>query len=278
MKLFSESLVTTAKRQLDEIHATFNQPIEYSEQAVKVLSIALEKLKTECTHHRFETKTDEIDFFKNTKPQIASLLIYYNEIYNIESTKPAGSKKDQRKYYTTQLQKIKKFYKENAEFYKYSKLNNTYLDKKYFLRGKHDIKLALDSFYFQSDHRFSTSHDYKKAQVIAYEKLQTYLLQQIKDSKQSVVTQPTTSALTWTQSKVALVELIYALHSEGVCNNGHANLKEIAISFEKIFNIELGQFNRIYLEIRNRKSIEKTHFLDSLRSKLLQRIDEADEK
>ena len=38
--------------------------------------------------------------------------------------------------------------------------------------------------------------------------------------------------LTWTGSKVALIELIYALHTEGVFNNGAADLKNIAEYFE----------------------------------------------
>ena len=31
----------------------------------------------------------------------------------------------------------------------------------------------------------------------------------------------------WTGSKVALVELIYALHAEGVFNNGSSDLKDV---------------------------------------------------
>ena len=40
---------------------------------------------------------------------------------------------------------------------------------------------------------------------------------------------------TWTGSKVALIELLYALHSEKVFNNGTSDLKDIAEYFEKIF-------------------------------------------
>ncbi|WP_430393710.1 RteC domain-containing protein [Chryseobacterium profundimaris] len=63
-----------------------------------------------------------------------------------------------------------------------------------------------------------------------------------------------TTKLSWTGSKVALIELVYALQTEGVFNNGNADLKEIIENFEQIFSIDLGQFNRVFLVIRIRKS------------------------
>ena len=80
----------------------------------------------------------------------------------------------------------------------------------------------------------------------------------------------------WTGSKVALIELIYALHAEGVFNNGTTDLKETAKFFEETFDIDLGQFHRTFFEIRARKS-ERTKFLNSLRDTLVKRMDEVDE-
>lgn len=67
------------------------------------------------------------------------------------------------------------------------------------------------------------------------------------------------------------------MQTEGVFNNGNADLKEIASYFEKILNIDLGQFNRVFLEIRIRKS-SQTKFLDSLKEALLKLMNNADEK
>jgi hypothetical protein len=49
------------------------------------------------------------------------------------------------------------------------------LDKKYFLRGRYDIKLTLDSSYFQADNRFTASHDFKVAKIIANDQIKVYL-------------------------------------------------------------------------------------------------------
>ena len=45
----------------------------------------------------------EIDFFKKTKPKFVSKLIYYNEIYKIETRKPYGGERVLRKYLQKQL-------------------------------------------------------------------------------------------------------------------------------------------------------------------------------
>lgn len=280
MKLFSESLQSELDRQLELIPVESTNTIQNYEQAIKILIAGLEKLKTFFIKYKFQDKNEEIEFFRNIKPMFAAKLIYYNEIYNIETNKPYGSKKTLRKYYNTELLKLKTFFEENQEFYRYYRTNNRCLDKKYFVRGKYDIKLTLDSFYFQADQRFSTSHDYKLAKILSNDLIKTTLLSEIvklehkKDQMLSSLL-PSKSQK-WTGSKVELIELIYALHTEGVLNNGASGLKEITSFFESTFEIDLGQFHRVFLEIRNRKS-ERTKFLNTLKNKLITRMDEADE-
>jgi len=84
------------------------------------------------------------------------------------------------------------------------------------------------------------------------------------------------SKLFWTGNKVDLIELIYALHATGVVNSGTADIKGIASIYEQMFNIELGDFYRTFLEIRSRK-INNTKFIDSLKDALIKRMDESDE-
>lgn len=276
MKLFSESLLSEVECHLKVIHSQKVEPIQYAEQAIKLLITIVEKLKTTCLSHNFETKAEEIDFFRNIKPLFASKLIYYNEIYTIETNKPFGSKKVIRKYFKAELTKLEIYCTENLEFYKYYRTGNQDLDKKYFIRGKHNLRHTLDSFYFQADHRFSTSHDYKVAKILANDNLKVYLESEIAKLDDKEVHSMFKKTQKWTGSKVALVELIYALHAEGVFNNGSAELKEVVTVFESAFDIELGQFNRAFLEIRARKS-ERTKFLNSLKDKLILRMDDADE-
>lgn len=278
MKKFSESLISELEAQLKLIHSEFDDPIEYSEQAIKVLIAFLEKLKTFFMKHPLESKLEEITFFRDIKPQFASRLIYYNEIYNIATNRPFGTKKVLRKYYAVELKKLKSYFDENTEFYKYYRAGSRYLDNKYFIRGRHDIRLTLDSFYFQADNRFSTSHDYKVARILANDLIKKFLEREMEalDGNKIIASTVSGKKIKWTGSKVALIELIYALHSESVFNKGNADLKETIRHFESMFDIDLGQFNRTFLEIRERKS-DRTKFLNSLTNTLILRMDDADE-
>lgn len=280
MKLFSESLMSELEHQLKLIHLETENPVHSAEQAIRSSIAALERLKTFFIKHKRLNKTEEIEFFRDIKPKFAAKLIYYNEIYSIETNKPLGSQKTIGKYYKAELLKLKVFFKKNQEFYRYYRTNNRCLDKKYFIRGKYDIKLTLDSFYFQTDQRFSTSHDYKLAKIMANDLIKTNLesaIVKLENNTEQMQPSPLQSKnQKWTGSKVELIELIYALHTEGVLNNGASGLKEISSFFESVFEIDLGQFHRVFIEIRNRKT-ERTKFLNTLKNKLIIRMDNADE-
>ncbi|WP_395062206.1 RteC domain-containing protein [Flavobacterium sp.] len=277
MKTFSDTLLQEVEVKLAQIQQSNQNPIEIAKQSIKTCKESIVKLKSHFKEYTFQNKHEEIEFFKMIKPQFESKIIFYNQIFNIEICKPKGTPKTIRKYYNTELQKIKTYFKENIEFYKYYRSNNKQLDKIYFLRKRNKFKQTIDDDNYIG--KFATSHDFKVAKIIAIEKIQDYIESKLKNSTNTETTiKSKTKILNWTGSKVALVELIYALQTQGVINNGKLSLTEIAFQFETIFNLEIGQFHRIFIEIRNRKTIEKTSFLDTLKENLIKRIQEADEK
>ncbi|WP_162128052.1 RteC domain-containing protein [Flavobacterium phycosphaerae] len=278
MKETALRLLEDLETQLKEIELAKKETIEHVEDSIRKTISVLETLKTNFVKYKFESKKDEIYFFRDIKPQFVSKLIYYNEIYNIMTNKPFGGNKTLRKYYTGELAKLKSFYTENVEFFKYYRNGNTYLDNKYFVRGRYDIKLTLDSFYFQADSRFSTSHDFKVAKIMANDLIQSYLEIEIAkiENKAPLFNLTERQVQKWTGTKIALIELVYALHAEGVFNNGASDLKETAKFFEEVFDVDLGQFHRTFFEMRARKA-DRTKFLNSLRDTLVRRMDEVDE-
>jgi hypothetical protein len=278
MKETALRLLEDLEAQLKEIELAKKETIERIEDSIRKTISVLETLKTNFVKYKFESKKDEISFFKDIKPQFVCKLIYYNEIYNIITNKPFGGNKALRKYYTGELAKLKSFYNENVEFFKYYRNGNTYLDNKYFVRGRYDIKLTLDSFYFQADSRFSTSHDFKVAKIMANDLIQNYLESEIVkiENKAPLFNLTERQVQKWTGTKIALIELVYALHAEGVFNNGASDLKETAKFFEEVFDVDLGQFHRTFFEMRARKA-DRTKFLNTLRDTLIRRMDEVDE-
>ncbi len=125
---------------LEELKVEFDEPIQLAETAVNLILSYLKDIKLYVVGKGFDEEKDEIIFFKKLKPNIVAKLIFYNAIYKIETRKPYGSGKNIKKYIDIELNKLKRFFDNNLEFYKYYRTNSTYLDHKYFLRGKYDIK------------------------------------------------------------------------------------------------------------------------------------------
>lgn len=273
-------LLNNLNEQLNFIDLEIDDQIKKCEQAITVILKSINELKKAATKTNFKSKSEEIQFFKEVKPLFTSKLIYFNLVYRIEMKKPNGGNKILKKYYNNELLKLKAFFDNELEFYQYYRSGSTYLDYKYFIRGEFDIKLALDSYYFESDMSFATSHDFKVATILANDLIELYLENQLlmlEDNENSEKSQLKPNVkLTWTSSKVALIELIYALHTEGVFNNGAADLKDIAEYFEHTFEIDLGQYRRVFLEIRARKS-DRTKFLTTLNDSLQKRMENSDD-
>lgn len=275
-----QSFSNKLAEQLNFIELEIDNIVQRSEKSIEIILKSVEKVKNIVLKSGFKTEQEEIIFFKEIKPQFTSKIIYYNSLYKIETKKPFGSPRILKKYYNKELDKLKLYFDNNLDFYKYYRTGSTYLDYKYFVRGKFDIKLSLDNYYFETDTNFTTSHDFKVAKILANDLIQLYLENQLvllenKEDKQKSQRNPN-AKLTWTGSKVALTELLYSLQTEGVFNNGTADLKDIAEYFEEVFNIDLGQYRRTFLEIRVRKD-ERAKFISTLREKLLKRMDDTDE-
>ncbi|TCV09886.1 RteC protein [Sphingobacterium alimentarium] len=256
---------------INELEIETDCPIQRIEAVIHLIVNSLSEVKEFVLKKGFKNIDEEIHFFKHQKPAIVAKLIYYNAIYKIETKKPNGTKAI-RKYLNEELRKLKRYFDNNLEFYKYYRTNNSFIDDKLFIRGKYDIKLSLETVYFDTDDRFSTSHDYKAAKIIANDQIQVYVEDQLNNNNKKKPSDK--SPLNWAESKTALTELIYALQSQGAF--GNADIITIAKTFESTFNISLGDFYHTFMELKARK-INRTKFLDSLRDALIRKMDEEDE-
>ena len=275
-----KQLLFELTEQLNFISLEIDDPITKSEKSLEITLIAISNLKKQFLKDKLISVDSEIDFFKNIKPKFTSLSIYHNAIFKIETKIPHGGDRITKKYLNKELKKLKRYFDNNLDFYNYHRTGSSFLDFKYFVRGSQDIKLRLDSFFFEVDHSFSTSHDFKVAKILAHDLVQVYietklLKMESKDYKEKSQHEPK-GKIIWTGSKVALTEIMYAFHTKGVFNNGAAELKEIASYFEEMFHIDLGQYRRTFLEIRDRK-FDKTKFINALEEELLKRMEETDE-
>ena len=242
---------------------------------------ALNELKLHVNENGFISRQEEILFFKEYKPQISAKLIFFIQIFNIESKKPVGTGKQVKKYFSNFLKEINDFKVNNVNFYKYYRSEGVYLDEKFFVRNDFNLHLILEPSTFNYDVTFNTSHDHKVAQILSHDLLTVYLHDQLNKLEGNLFAPPENSPcpnpLKWTDNKNALIELIYALQAAGSFNNGKADVKEIARCIEVNFDIDLGDLYRNFHELRLRKT-NRTKYLDALKESLIKRMDTIDEK
>ncbi|MEO7044123.1 MAG: RteC domain-containing protein, partial [Ferruginibacter sp.] len=188
---------------------------------------------------------------------------------------------DIKNYYANELKKINDYINNNHEFVTYYRSQATSFDEIYFLRKEPESWLLMNFENYETDLKFTTIHDHIISKIIAFELLSEFInskivkleIQHDISGGQKGLTE---SNLNWTASKVSLVELLYALQSAVSCNNGNIDLKQLATHLENLFNIDLGNYYRVFQEMRIRK-INRTTFLDQLKDKLTQRMDDSDE-
>lgn len=221
----------------------------------------------------------ECYFFKTIKPIPAGYMIYFISLADFELNRPQTSNRKVKKYIQEKIASYQEYFVEHRTFYKYLERRRTDRDSEYFLRSNGKVKFHLDAVHYCIDQNFSTSHDYITAKIFAHKLLISRLrkeLFKLKNTSRLNTFLTTTSSLQWTAKKVDLIELIYALHAVKSINNGQVEIKDIASIVQEVFNVELGDYYRTFIEIRSRK-INPTKFLDNLKQSLTNRILQADE-
>jgi hypothetical protein len=278
---FSNALFEELEKELSNAPENTENILETSRKSSTILLKYISRLKKFINNYVFENNAEEINFFKNIKPRFLEKLIYFQKVYKIQFHLPLGYSETVKNYYLKELEKINDFFKTNNEFYSYYRTGSDTLDQIYFIRKEPDSWLLLNFEDYETDMLFTTIYDQKLAKILAFKQISEFLKSAIKkleinkeisDDDES----QKKNQLSWTGPKVALVELLYALQSSGSINNGTIDLKELANHFQFYFNIDLGNYYRMFQDMRIRK-INRSTFLDLLKNRLIQRMDEADE-
>lgn len=247
--------------------------IDESYRITTYLRELLITIKHQILKEGFKEGTEEIDFFKNIKPQILGKLIYYNKIFRIESSCPVNNGKMYHAFFLNELEELKEEYKDhicNSDFYRYYRSRRTDRDCEYFMLGKINYHNGLNSFVFEIDSSFSTYYDYKIARIIGNELLYTYLLSKTNpdQNSHSILQNPeSVKEIFWTDSKNALIELIYALYVSGAISHGKIGIRKISLAFHILFCIPLGDIHHAFHRMKERTG-SRTVFLDKLKAAL----------
>ncbi|VDH16598.1 RteC protein [Algoriella xinjiangensis] len=254
--------------------------IEDSYRMITFLQQLLTELRGSLVKNEFIDDEDEIYFFKKIKPQILGKLIYYNKVYRIETTCPFHNGKMYFNYFSKQLTNLKREFMEHicsSDFYRYYRSGRDDRDTIFFKRGNINYHDGLNSIVFEIDPEFSTFYDYKVVRVLANELLYSYLLTKINPEEDIdhliSNSENTQKDLAWTDSKNALIELVYALYASGTISHGKISIRKISLVFQILFKIPIEDIHHSFHRMKTRSG-SRTLFLDYLKLSLEEYMDQ----
>lgn len=248
--------------------------IEQAGSMVILLQGGLSQLRDKIRISGFTDAAQEIEFFRFVKPQVVGKLIFYNEVYRIETTLPVQGGKLYRKYFLGQLKALRQNHASQLDmnFYRYYRSGRTDKDNEFFQRGNRHFSSFVDSFYFEMDEQYSSYYDHLVAKIIAQDLLYAYLLSRIDPDAGVNINHPDLEDLRWTGTKNALIELIYALYVSGAISNGKVGVRKVSAAFQGIFKIPLGDIHHAFHRMKDRAG-HRTIFIEKLKESLEQYMD-----
>lgn len=264
---------------VDDLHSELqkvkqqNLPIlKLCDCSVGCIHNCLNHLRRCLRAHAFPSPDDEIIFFKKIKPSVLSQLFYFVEVYKIELDNPYWSITDSKEFLLSHQNRINIFRARHKEFYHYIRNDLTNFDDRYFLRYKLSICNVVDSLSYDVDPDFTTGMDFLVARLLADDLILDFLCQKLFDLSENEFSPPSAfKPLRWTESKIALTELIYAIHAAECFNDGQIDIKDIARYFQTAFHVQLGDFYRDFNQIKNR--VNTTRFIDCLKEAICSKIE-----
>lgn len=266
--ILNEALLSI--RQLDN-------PLERVNKAISAIENTVLDLNHYLEDHQFINQQEEIEFFKNLKPEILALKIEEVYRYHLSLNKPIGTTENQLKYFEDELHALQTFFRMNAYHYQYFKNNLSELDNLYFLRNAGPLTVPLAEI-SDIDAEFSTPMTFLFAKFIAYEHIQYYILEKIAGIKfpdfvHANVNSTDDLSLNWTGKQINIVELTYGLFLTGQLNHGNASLNQIVRWMEINLHVNIGIIQRRITEIEGRKRLSITKFIDQMKEAIIKKIE-----
>ena len=247
-----------------------------AELCYQITKEAYSRLDAFIQQYRFKDPDEEILYYKTIKPMFMKEHIYYTELYHLESLKPQKDKKSISQYFKEALRFNNQYFDRNITFYNYYRAERTHHDAYLFIKDATPSAMpplgAVDG-----DSLITHSYSYKLARFQALEILNNYIRSELTKLNKATQHSHVHGSLTWTDTKVALTELIYALYAKGALNHGKADIQTIINSFQDCFQINLGNHSSAFHQnIRIRKK-ERAVYLLQLREYFESHMDEMDE-
>jgi chaperonin cofactor prefoldin len=278
--LFSDWLLDRLVTDLELNAIEVYSAIERLKNARTIIAKAFAELKEHIIAEPFQQEQDEIHCFRYTYTVIQARGIYEREVFLIGNAKPLYGLSLITLFYEDKLKSLQSWLDQHWFYVQYEHTGATELDHLFFVRGA-KLPEAWIQEVLPDDPEFSTPIAILLSQVKAYEMLASEIQHRLKELSLSendaplLRDSPNGERLKWTGQMVDLVELAYALQTNGCINNGRASIVDIVSFLSKGMQVPVNNPSRKFDEIKARKLLSGTHFMDQLRDGLKKRIEDS---
>lgn len=133
-----------------------------------------EKLKEMVKSKKFNNDTDEVDFFRNVKPQFTCHIEYYSILYEALQFAP-GDEKAALCFWEEEYKRFSRFCSRNETFVSYYENGDKYGDSIYFLRENKQPGSVVTTIPYDADAELCASHDRVLRSYLAHKKYNEYV-------------------------------------------------------------------------------------------------------
>ena len=274
-----EELYSGMLEQLDAINGSVKDHVQNLNESLHCTVSALGQLRELVREHQFSNDEAEINFFKYQKPHIHCWHIYVIEMHHILVGVPVGTDQEIRDYYTDELGVINRFFRRYAFRYQYYLADEDAMDEDFFLtRNKTDFLRGQEDRHDQGG--FSTNLGYLFAKFRAYEMLRDAIIRRVRFLYQQADSAFMSEMMGakkrwWSGDKVELIEIAYGIYYTHRINGGKAEIADIIEWLEESLHVDLAQAYRMFIDIRRRKTVSYTKFLDEMREAIRRHIEQS---
>ena len=272
---FSDELYQELAGQLAAVGPAGENPARQFKTCLGHTKKAIERLEAYVTEHPFADRAEESCYTEQILPRFRALEFYYYELMWLICNRPIGDRFEWMGYYRQELEAIRHFLNRHAAYYQLYKVKSMGLEDVLSDAACLGRWIGTESCAVMPIKERTELF----ARFIAYNKLQHYLLEQISLLWEIERAHPQglrSKQLRWTGDICNLVELVYGLYETKQINNGEVSLTEVANCMEQLFQINLSRAYRAFINIRRRKVVSQTRFMEQMRSAILHRIDQYD--
>lgn len=267
-----------AKMEQQLLEYTGLSPLERMRSELSLVRGVLGTLREMVDREGFSGQAAEIEFFRSVKPRFYRHLMLSGERYSMESLRPLRRGRGMQRFLQGQLDYVDRFFALYGFFYQYYRLGARELDGLYFVRGG-SVEGLIGAELPALDAGFSTAGDYLFAKFMALEEFREMVVMEIavpRASGAGAVRSKKGRELRWTGDSCNLIELVYGIFDCRQVNEGKVDLSDLMEVLGQCFQIDLSRYFRRFTEIKRRKSISKTRFLDEMARVVNKRIEDGD--